>query len=233
MRSAWSLKNQMCETGAARLMCPMVAANLLPRHLDAAALADDALVPDALVLAAIALPVLRRTEDALAEQTVMLGLEGGSRSSGLRDLARRPIANLLRRREADPDRIEAVDRSYSRSPVSNSSASNLFLSVRELETTLVGRLDVGKARLQRRLLDAASSSSAASTQPRHPGRRPPRPPRPLRPSAAGGRAQRARRQVDAEAPLAALSSSSSSSAHRPRGPRRRAPARRARGTASP
>src|SRR6185369_8011701 len=46
-----------------------LAANLLPRHLDAAALADDALVADALVLAAIALPVLRRTEDALAEET--------------------------------------------------------------------------------------------------------------------------------------------------------------------
>src|SRR5439155_6473390 len=47
-----------------------LAPDLLTRHLDAAALADDALVADALVLAAIALPVLRRTEDALAEQTI-------------------------------------------------------------------------------------------------------------------------------------------------------------------
>src|SRR6476620_1720480 len=38
-----------------------LATNLLPRHLDAAALADDPLVADALVLAAIALPVLGRT----------------------------------------------------------------------------------------------------------------------------------------------------------------------------
>src|SRR5581483_9860050 len=52
-----------------------LAAHLLPRHLDAAALADDPLVPDALVLAAVALPVLRRTEDALAEETVALRLE--------------------------------------------------------------------------------------------------------------------------------------------------------------
>src|SRR5207248_1123273 len=49
-----------------------LAAHLLPRHLDAAALADDPLVADALVLAAVALPVLRRTEDALAEETVAL-----------------------------------------------------------------------------------------------------------------------------------------------------------------
>jgi hypothetical protein len=44
--------------------------------LDAAALADDALEADALVLAAGALPVAGRAEDLLAEQTVLLGLEG-------------------------------------------------------------------------------------------------------------------------------------------------------------
>src|SRR5262249_8616019 len=36
-----------------------LAPNLLPRHLDAASLADDPLVADALVLAAVTLPVLR------------------------------------------------------------------------------------------------------------------------------------------------------------------------------
>ena len=45
-------------------------------HLDAAAVADDALVLDALVLAAGALPVAGRAEDALAEETAFLGLEG-------------------------------------------------------------------------------------------------------------------------------------------------------------
>ena len=87
-----------------------LAAHLLPRHLDAAALADDALVADALVLAAVALPVLRRTEDALAEETVTLGLERAVVDRlRLRDLAGRPVANLLRRRQADPDRVEVVD----------------------------------------------------------------------------------------------------------------------------
>jgi hypothetical protein len=87
-----------------------LAANLLPRHLDAAALADDALVADALVLAAVALPVLGRTEDALAEQAVALGLECPVVDRlRLGDLARRPVADLLWRRETDPDRVEIVD----------------------------------------------------------------------------------------------------------------------------
>src|SRR6185295_12441113 len=44
--------------------------------LDAAAVADHAPVANALVLAAVALPVLDRTEDLLAEKPVLLGLEG-------------------------------------------------------------------------------------------------------------------------------------------------------------
>ena len=44
--------------------------------LDAATVADDALVANALVLAASTLVVLRGTEDALAEQTVALRLIG-------------------------------------------------------------------------------------------------------------------------------------------------------------
>src|SRR6266571_1689314 len=42
---------------------------------DAAAIADHTTITDALVLAAVAFPVLDRTEDALAEQAVLLGLE--------------------------------------------------------------------------------------------------------------------------------------------------------------
>ena len=87
-----------------------LAAHLLARHLDAAALADDPLVADALVLAAIALPVLRRTEDALAEQAVALRLEGAVVDGlGLGDLAHRPVTDLLRGSETDPDRVEVVD----------------------------------------------------------------------------------------------------------------------------
>jgi hypothetical protein len=52
-----------------------LAAHRLLGHLDAAAVADDALVADALVLAAVALPVLDRAEDLLAEQAFLLRLE--------------------------------------------------------------------------------------------------------------------------------------------------------------
>ena len=66
-------------------------------HLDAAPVADHALVADLLVLAAVALPVLRGTEDALAEQPVLLrpkrAVINGLR---LRDLAVGPLFNLFR-----------------------------------------------------------------------------------------------------------------------------------------
>src|SRR5207247_1345656 len=87
-----------------------LAADLLAGHLDAAALADDPLVADALVLAAVALPVLGRTEDALAEEPVALGLERAVVDRlGLGYLAGRPVTNLLGRRETDSDRVELVD----------------------------------------------------------------------------------------------------------------------------
>jgi len=50
-------------------------AHLGARDLHATAFTDDALEPDALVFAAEALPILGRTEDLLAEQTVLFGLE--------------------------------------------------------------------------------------------------------------------------------------------------------------
>ena len=91
-------------------MTHALAANLLAGDLDAAALADDPLVADALVLAAVALPVLGRAENALAEETVALGLERAVVDRlGLGDLARRPVANLLARREPDADCVEIVD----------------------------------------------------------------------------------------------------------------------------
>src|SRR5439155_26268890 len=52
-----------------------LAADLRDGDLDAALLANDALVLHALVLAAQALVVLDRAEDARAEQAVTLGLE--------------------------------------------------------------------------------------------------------------------------------------------------------------
>jgi hypothetical protein len=77
---------------------------LAQRDFDAALLADDALVLHALVLAAQALVVLDRAEDARAEQAVALGLERPV-VDGLRlfDLAEGPGKDLLRARDRDPD----------------------------------------------------------------------------------------------------------------------------------
>src|SRR5690606_22796368 len=78
--------------------------------LHAAALADDALEADALVLAAVALPVPSGTEDALAEQAVHLGLQGAVIDGlGLLDLAVGPAADVVGGREADAQLIEGVD----------------------------------------------------------------------------------------------------------------------------
>ena len=87
-----------------------LAAHLGPGDLDAAALADDALEADPLVLAAVALPVPGRTEDLLAEEPVLLRLEGAVVDRlGLLDLAVRPLADVVRGRQADAQLVEEVD----------------------------------------------------------------------------------------------------------------------------
>ena len=86
-----------------------LAAHLLLRHLDAAAVADDAFVADAFVLAAVALPVLDGAEDLLAEQPVFLGLERAVVDRlRLQDLAVAPLEDGFRRGEADGDRGDAA-----------------------------------------------------------------------------------------------------------------------------
>ena len=68
-----------------------LAADAAVRDLDAAPVADDALVLHALVLAAEALPVALGTEDPLAEQAVLLRPVGAVVDGlGLLDLAERP-----------------------------------------------------------------------------------------------------------------------------------------------
>jgi hypothetical protein len=85
-------------------------AHLGTGHLDAAALADDALEANALVLAAVALPVASRSEDLLAEQAVLLRLERAVVDGlGLLDLTVRPRADVVRRGEADSQFVEEVD----------------------------------------------------------------------------------------------------------------------------
>ena len=87
-----------------------LAADLGAGDLDAAALADDALEADALVLAAVALPVLGGTEDLLAEEPVLLRLERAV-VDGLRllDLAVGPRADRVGRGQGDPELVEIVD----------------------------------------------------------------------------------------------------------------------------
>src|SRR3954469_9850182 len=52
-----------------------LAAHLAEGHFDAATIADHAAIADALVFAAVTLPILDRTKDPFAEETVLLRLE--------------------------------------------------------------------------------------------------------------------------------------------------------------
>src|SRR5258708_7863751 len=87
-----------------------LAADLRARHFDAALVADDALVADALVLAAVALPVAGRTEHPLVEQAVLLRTQRAVVDRlGLRHLTAGPRPDLIRRGQGDADRVELVD----------------------------------------------------------------------------------------------------------------------------
>src|SRR5882724_8005886 len=78
-----------------------LAAHLGERDLHPAAVANDAAVADALVLAAVTLPVLHRAEDALAKQPVPFRLEGPVVDGlGLGDLAPGPPGALALQLEA-------------------------------------------------------------------------------------------------------------------------------------
>ena len=89
MRDGSDFRNQMCAVGLASSMWPMRSRRTFGlRDLDAALLADDAAVLQALVLAAQALVVLDGPEDLGAEETVALRLERAV-VDGLRLLALR------------------------------------------------------------------------------------------------------------------------------------------------
>src|SRR5688572_5371188 len=90
-------------------MAHALAPDLGERHLDAALLADDALVLHALVLAAQALVVLHRAEDAGAEEPVPLRLEGAVVDRlRLLDLSIRPGENFFRARDTDANLVEIL-----------------------------------------------------------------------------------------------------------------------------
>ncbi len=87
-----------------------LAADAAVRDLDAAAVADHALVLHAAVLAAGALPVLLRPEDAFAEQAVLFGTVGAVVDRlRLLDFAERPGADVVRAGQADAHRPVVVD----------------------------------------------------------------------------------------------------------------------------
>src|SRR5262249_42606582 len=112
-------------------MAHALAPDARQRDLDRALLADDALVLHALVLAAQALVVLDRPEDACAEQAVALRLEGPV-VDGLRllDLAVGPGQNLLGRRDRDPDLVEDLSRRRRVKKIHNLLVHRLLLACR-------------------------------------------------------------------------------------------------------
>src|SRR6187401_3319481 len=101
-------------------MAHALAPHAAERHFDRALLADNALVLHALVLAAQALVILDRPEDARAEQAVALGLESPV-VDGLRlfDLAVGPRQNLFRARDRNPDLVEDLSRNLRAEQIHN------------------------------------------------------------------------------------------------------------------
>ena len=111
----------MAHGGGQLDMAHALAAHLALRDLDAAAVADLALEADLLILAAVALPVLGGSEDALAEQAVALGLEG-SVIDGLRlfDFAVGPAQDHFRGSDANLNGVKGCIAHHSSSSPSKS-----------------------------------------------------------------------------------------------------------------
>ena len=81
--------------------------DLLLGNLDAASVTDNSAVLDSLVLAAVALVILGRTENLLTEKTVPLRLVGPVIDRlRLEDLSRRPFLDVFRRSKSDADSFE-------------------------------------------------------------------------------------------------------------------------------
>ena len=80
------------------------------RHLHTALLADDALVANPLVFAAVALIVFGGTKDALAEQAVPLGPQRAVVDGfGLQNLTVGPLEDLFGRGQANANGIKVID----------------------------------------------------------------------------------------------------------------------------
>ena len=97
--------NRDCELDVAHAL----AAHAGNRHLDAATIADDVFVFNALVFPARALVVADRAEDLLAEKTTWLGLESAVIDGlGVLNLAARPSTDDLGGGDGDGDAVEWV-----------------------------------------------------------------------------------------------------------------------------
>ena len=122
LQQSWREVEQQSHSGGGSLKVPDVgnrrrqfdvthalAADLGFGDLNAAALTDFTLIAQTLILAAVALPVLGWTKDALAEQAVAFWFQG-SIVDGLRlfYLAIGPFPDLFRRSQADFNRFEHI-----------------------------------------------------------------------------------------------------------------------------
>ena len=141
-------------------MAHALAPDLGERHLDAALLADDALVLHALVLAAQALIVLHRAEDARAEQPVALRLEGAVVDRlRLLDLPIGPGQNFLRARNADANLVEILLLDLRTEEIDDFLIHYLFLPGRPLRPSVRHKF----ASLARSAHSAAGRGSLART----------------------------------------------------------------------
>ena len=83
-------------------------ANLAQRNFNTAAVADDAFMLDAFVFSAVALPVALGTEDALAEETALFGLEASVVDGfWILDFPMAPGPDHFRGSHLDGDRLES------------------------------------------------------------------------------------------------------------------------------
>ena len=79
-----------------------LASDFLFRYLNATAIADNTLIPDALILAAMTFPIFNRTKDAFAEQTPHLRLVRPVVDGfGLRNFTVRTLEYRLGRRQTN------------------------------------------------------------------------------------------------------------------------------------
>ena len=101
----------MCDRAGQLDVRHALTANLGLRDFNAALLADDAAMLEALVLAAQALVVLDRAKDLGAEQAIAFRLERPVVDRlRLLDLTERPRTDHVGRRQADANRIEVINR---------------------------------------------------------------------------------------------------------------------------